>query len=506
MRHLFGAQNCLDNTDRDLVERFAIHREDAAFAALIRRHGPMVLSVCRRVSRTLEDADDAFQATFLVLVRKADTIRKKESIGSWLHGVAYRVAREARIRSSRQGTRPTAENLDHDDPSDLAARRELRSVLDQELNRLPEKYRSPLVLHYLEGKTKEETALQLGCSEGTVSGRLARARDLLRRRLTYRGLAIPSTFMVASLSDGEVSASLAPMLADSTLKLAMDSARGESGNAAATSSRLAETVLRGMFLGKMKRVFGMILCFGVLATGLGIVVQQAWSGRESGSVPAAHQGSADGQVAVSDHDKPELLFQKMENALVRAKSMECSFKVEAGDALFWNGTLFLGEENRARLEINEASAGKAMRVRIVSDGARMSYQDNGMKQPKIEQTAKDLNRDILTWMARTGLFLPQCPLPEVKANDAKDRFSVARFKLGEQEAVDGLETRRIEYQLTVKGQKDPMSVTVWIDLKANLPVKRRIVASVAEALVFVETYDKVTIDAKVDSGKFELPK
>src|SRR6516162_5458314 len=105
MRHLFGAQNCLDNTDRDLVERFAIHREDAAFAALIRRHGPMVLSVCRRVSRTLEDADDAFQATFLVLVRKADTIRKKESIGSWLHGVAYRVAREARIRSSRQGTR-----------------------------------------------------------------------------------------------------------------------------------------------------------------------------------------------------------------------------------------------------------------------------------------------------------------------------------------------------------------------------------------------------------------
>ena len=180
-------------TDADLLERFVAQRDEAAFTALLQRHGPLVLSVCQRVLGNSEDVDDAFQATFLVLVRKAGSIRKYGSVASWLHGVAHRVSLEARTRAARRRAHEKrAENMRQADPSDDAATRELRSILDEELERLPQKYRDPLILHYLASKTKEETAQQLGWSEGTVSGRLARARDLLRDRLARRGVVLSS--------------------------------------------------------------------------------------------------------------------------------------------------------------------------------------------------------------------------------------------------------------------------------------------------------------------------
>src|SRR5262249_51919994 len=163
-----------------------------------RRHGPMVHGICRRLLGDGPDAEDAFQATFLVLVRKADSLRGYGSLGGWLHGVAVRVARKARVAAARrafheaQGTPMSARG-------DFAAVewRDLRPVLDEELGRLPEKYRAPLVLCYLQGKTHEEAARALGCPNGTVYGRLARARARLRTRLLRRGVALSAAALAA---------------------------------------------------------------------------------------------------------------------------------------------------------------------------------------------------------------------------------------------------------------------------------------------------------------------
>src|SRR5262249_368681 len=163
--------------------------DEGAFAALLARHGPMVLGVCRRVLRHTQDAEDAFQATFLVLARKAGAIGRREALGGWLYGVACRVAARARALLLRH--RPTAHRPTADVPEpvgagaavDGASGGEVRLALQEEVARLPAKYRGPVVLCYLEGRTHEEAALDLGWPVGTVKGRLARARELLRRRL-----------------------------------------------------------------------------------------------------------------------------------------------------------------------------------------------------------------------------------------------------------------------------------------------------------------------------------
>src|SRR6188768_3715731 len=176
--------------DDQLLFRFFNDRNDAAFAAIVERHGPLVYGVCRRVLCDANDVDDAFQATFLVLVRKGGSLRDPSRLASWLYGVAQRIARKVRAkaalrtRSERQVTEmPTST------ASDMTLD-ELRSVLDEEISQLPQKYALPLVLCYLEGKTNAEAAAQLGWPEGSMSRRLSRARELLRSRLARRGLAM----------------------------------------------------------------------------------------------------------------------------------------------------------------------------------------------------------------------------------------------------------------------------------------------------------------------------
>ncbi len=205
--------------DGQLLEWFVHHREEAAFAALVRRHGPMVLSVCRRVLRNSHDAEDAFQATFLVLAEKAPSVRQPELLANWLYGVAYRTALHARRRASRRSERErevaTLSTVSGD--SEMEAR-ELRRVLDEELQALPEKYRAPLVLCYLEGMTNEEAARRLGWPSGSMSYRLARGRELLRERLESRlaGLSIllPAIWLAEHLQPAIVS----PLLATTTVQ------------------------------------------------------------------------------------------------------------------------------------------------------------------------------------------------------------------------------------------------------------------------------------------------
>jgi RNA polymerase sigma factor (sigma-70 family) len=176
-------------TDTELLRRFAAGRAEEAFAALVKRHGPLVLSVCRRRLGAEQDAEDAFQATFLVLARKAGSIADPGLLGNWLYGVATRIARKARVAQRKRQLREKPVRFLSSLPApDVPTRDDLGSVLREELNRLPDKYRAPVGLCYLEGKTNAEAASLLRWPTGTVKGRLARARDLLRSRLACRGL------------------------------------------------------------------------------------------------------------------------------------------------------------------------------------------------------------------------------------------------------------------------------------------------------------------------------
>src|SRR5262249_6703006 len=171
--------------DAVLLERYAARREQAAFAALVRRHGPMVLGVCRRVLQHEQDAEDAFQAVFCVLARKAGAIRRGTAVGGWLYAVACRIARKAKTLQARRRMRESQlpDVPAPDNPPEWEWR-DLWPILDEEVNRLPERYRRPFVLCYLEGKTNHEAAAELRCPPGTVFSRLVRARERLRTRLS----------------------------------------------------------------------------------------------------------------------------------------------------------------------------------------------------------------------------------------------------------------------------------------------------------------------------------
>src|SRR5947209_3430602 len=180
-----------ETSDAELLGRFADRHEEAAFTGLLRRHGPMVWAVSRRVLPDVQDAEDVFQAAFLLLARKAASIRKRESVGSWLHGVALHLARKAKTRGARrQAHEKRAADMRDTRPRSEAVRREVQEALDRALQDLPERYRSALVLCYLEGKAHEEAARLLGCPLTTLRTRVARGRKLLRDRLTSHGLTL----------------------------------------------------------------------------------------------------------------------------------------------------------------------------------------------------------------------------------------------------------------------------------------------------------------------------
>ena len=270
MGALFDAGSMTGLTDRDLIERFSGPRTaaaEAAFEALVTRHGPMVLRVCRNVLGDLDDAQDAFQATFIVLVKQRGAIRKLDSVGSWLYGVAARVAARARVDAARRrkaeqrgirlapGSVMAAEGSEE---TDLDA---FGPIVQQEVSRLPEKYRSVVVLCFWEGMTHEQAANQLGCPLGTVRSRMARARDLLRRRLARRGIA-PATGAIAALFDpAGVSAAvrlapLSPTLVRSSVRAAMQVAAGKASAevVSAGAALLVRRVLWSMTMMKLKNL------------------------------------------------------------------------------------------------------------------------------------------------------------------------------------------------------------------------------------------------------------
>jgi RNA polymerase sigma factor (sigma-70 family) len=255
---LFKRPPLPDESDRELLERFTGLQDENAFAILVRRHGPLVLGLCRRLLRNGHDADDAFQATFLVLARKAGSIRRRDTLSSWLYAVAYRTAKESWARSERHPVRglpegdPALPDPLAADPSVEADRRELCAIVAEELHRLPAKFRAAILLCDLEGKTQEEAARQLGCPKGTILSRLSRGRDRLRDRLQRRGVALSTAALTAALTD-QAAAAVPARLVEATLQGTL-----APGGGTAAAGALAATVVRGMAASKL-RVTALVL-------------------------------------------------------------------------------------------------------------------------------------------------------------------------------------------------------------------------------------------------------
>jgi RNA polymerase sigma factor (sigma-70 family) len=256
---------CGDPEDAELLARYVATRDEAAFDALVRRHGPLVYGACRRLLDDSNDADDVFQATFVVLARRAASIRKRESVGAWLYGVAFRIARRARSRAARRREQEMQavpiQTTQHE-----PAWNELQPILDEELMALPEKYRVPLVLCYLEGRTWDEVARVLGWPRGSMSRRLEKARELLRVRLARRGLALSWAAFLGLLTCQPLSAAVPALLHTTTLQTAASSALPTA------LIPLVHGEIQHMAFAKMKMVFALALSLVVLGSGAGWLV------------------------------------------------------------------------------------------------------------------------------------------------------------------------------------------------------------------------------------------
>jgi len=302
---LFEGGSVAGLSDRQLLERFNSRRDavgEAAFAALVARHGPMVMGVCRQLLDDRHVAEDAFQATFLVLAQRARSIRDADLLVNWLYGVALRTARCARLRLARRRKReqigsmirPGADvRVESSVPpaEEAVVAREQAEALHGEIERLPDAFRLPVVLCYLEGLTVHEAARRLRWSHGTVRSRMARAREKLRRRLTRRGIILPAAALAAVLDSRPASASVSSPLCDVMARAALRfAARPAAGLAlSASTTALAQEVLRSMLIHKLKLIALTVLFLGAVATSAGFLTRSLVIKDEPVKIPAGQQ-------------------------------------------------------------------------------------------------------------------------------------------------------------------------------------------------------------------------
>ena len=301
--------------DGPLLDAFVTRRDEAAFEALVRRHGPMVWAVCRRLL-THHDAEDAFQATFLVLARKAAAVRPRELLPNWLYGVAYHSAQKARALAVRRSARERQVTAMPDppatEPADTWAA--LQPVLDRELHALPDRYRAPIVLCDLEGLTRRAAAVRLGLPEGTVSSRLSRARAMLAHRLARHGLTVSAGLLAEVLSQTAATARVPYPLVSSTVRAVALLTAGPTavgGAISAQATALTEGVLQAMLLTKLKNALATAAVVVFAATILGLVRRHPHPphrGRRPTAAPAGRSAPAPartprpGEVGVQGHD------------------------------------------------------------------------------------------------------------------------------------------------------------------------------------------------------------
>jgi RNA polymerase sigma factor (sigma-70 family) len=417
-------------TDGQLLERYLRQRDQTAFAGLLHRHAPMVWAVCRRILAHHQDAEDAFQATFLVLARKAQSVKPPDLVGNWLYGVAQRVASSARTGLTRRRHKEK-QGMALPDPPAAAPddiTRELESLLDAELSRLPQKYRVAIVLCDLGGRTRAEAARLLGVPEGTLSGRLSRGRALLAKRLARHGLPVTGGVLAAALAR--------PATAAPSAVVAAAIEATTSGTAGAVSARVAvlvEGVLKAMLLTKLKITAAMVLAIAVLGAGVG------WLG-----VPtfADEQGGAQVPAPEQPQKPKEVVPQK-------ALGDFFVFKLKHADA------------GRLARTLSELLDGKEMaQVRIVADPASNSLLVRGRR----EQV--ELVEALITRLDEAETDQERPP-PNPKNPPPEPAVDTSFFALKYSQAVDMAKT----LQELLQG-KDANALRIAADPQSNSVVAR----------------------------------
>jgi RNA polymerase sigma factor (sigma-70 family) len=361
-------------TDGQLLEAYIKRREEAAVAALVRRHGPMVWGVCRRVLHNHHDAEDAFQATFLVLVRKAASIVPRERVGGWLHGVAHQTALKARATAGkRQARERQVEAMPEPEvPPERDLWTQVEPILDQELGRLPDRYRVAVVLCDLEGNTRKEAARRLGIPEGTLSTRLRTARTLLARRLARHGLSLSAGALAAVLSRQAASACVPPSVASSTIKAASLLAAGAAtaGAISVKVAALTEGVMKAMLLAKLKTAAVGLLLLALLGSAAGTIYR----------TQAAEQPKTASER--TEKQKPDRAMREQDEA---ATPVGRILRIDPRGKVYIN----LGKENQVRPQLTFTVYGAG------------SYRDGRHPKATLEVVAvlgPHLSRARVTWL------------------------------------------------------------------------------------------------------------
>jgi RNA polymerase sigma factor (sigma-70 family) len=381
IRKLVTARDDHKLPDDLLLKRFALRQDEAAFAVLVKRHGSMVLSVCRSILHDLHDAEDSFQAAFLLLAQKAPSIRRRQALSGWLYRVAYHVSMRAKVKSARTRLlEKRAVTMPSSDPLLDLSLREVRAMLFEEVDCLAEKYRSPLVLCGLQEKSLEEAARILGLSKGAVKGRLQRGRELLRVRLRRRGLELPIALFTVGFSLNSASGQVSAMLAASTVRAAMRLAAGGHGTAGVVSAEVAALV-RGtgmtMFLSKAKIATALVLAVGVAAITLGTVLRQS----PASDRPATQRSQAE-PPRVRRHE-PRPAADAVATIEVRGRVVDSDGKPVSGARLYLDSPGFTEMEYPVR-----ATSRADGRFRFTIPRSELDQADRGNAPPQVMAAAE----------------------------------------------------------------------------------------------------------------------
>ncbi len=467
-------------SDDKLLERFAADRDEAVFEALLVRHGPMVWGVCRRILRDPNDAEDAFQATFLVLARKASSIAHREMLANWLYAVAYKTAVRARAMAFRRRAREqqVAEMPEPEAGTD-ERRDDLLRLLDEELSRLPEKYRIPVVLCDLEGKKHKEAASQLGWPVGTVSSRLSRGRAMLAKRLARRGISLSVGSLAVCLAREAASASLPTGLIGATAQAAGLFAVGKAaGVVPAEVANLTKEVLKMMLLSRLKVAIPLLL-LALSCTGL------IWN--ETGAVGAGQQRKAEApKPALSPPEKAESPASPKWAHLTTDTGFESWVRLEDGRNL-WKTEEYAGVHDPA-------------------SGTELNYRGDGpiVRRPDIVGVKDDGSRDVGFALDRAGVG-PLGPAEMRRRMTEEGRRVEGANFLSEAQVVDldGRRCLRIDLSRPDSLGQSRLSEQTWYDVETRRPIRRREILQLANQQKYKREYRTTTI-TYVDTGPADI--
>jgi RNA polymerase sigma factor (sigma-70 family) len=357
IRRLVTAPEMKDKSDGQLLHDFHAVHDERAFSALVDRHGAMVLRVCRHVLQHEQDAEDAFQATFLVLARKAASLWRSKVIAGWLRSVAYRIALQARRNSGRRLARESYTCLrPPGNPAADVAWREVQVILNEEIERLSEKHRLPFVLCCVEGHSRADVARQLGIKEGTVWSRLSHARRQLQTRLARRGIDLGAALAAASVAEAATASALPALLVASTVRAVMPAGKGVGGLSTEVAS-LAQDALRYMTLAKLKTGFAIVFLTGMIGAGIGVSAVQT---RETKSPTIS--APARSEEAKAERKKPTIRSDSYgdplpDGALARLGTIRFNHGADLQHLLFTPDGKTIISEGRRRVRLWDAATG-----------------------------------------------------------------------------------------------------------------------------------------------------